>query len=272
MDPFYIELKKLREKNNIDLAEIHNRTKIDITYLEALEEGRFEILPRTYLRLFLRAYVTEIGGDTKDALNQLDHHLSSVEGIEITPESTAPEQPDFTESDIIAPSRKPPKKMVSDIVKGGALIIVVLFAIFIIKNISNKESEAIGGQPTLRVDETVDAVTNEELIFDYTRLAEWNESFDAEPPFFIRIMSDNNLWYQLIVDETDTLSGVLAHGRDISTQFGTSVNLLTNSAEGVSVKINGIAVQNMGTHPDPVELTFETDPNRVNIIHYTPNK
>ena len=53
MELFYNDLKKLREDNNIELVEIHNRTKIDLKYLEAIEEGEFDILPRTYMRLFL---------------------------------------------------------------------------------------------------------------------------------------------------------------------------------------------------------------------------
>ncbi len=273
MEPFYQELKNLREENNIDLAEIHNRTKIDMRYLEAIEEGKFEILPRTYMRLFLRAYVTEIGGDTKDALNQLDHHLSQVEGIEIPDAVTAPDQPEFSESEqnlLVNP--RPPKKLTSDIIKASALIIVVLVVIFVIKKMSSVESEAVGGTATLRVAETVNPVTDEDLIFNYTQLATWNETFDTEPPFMLRLATQKNVWYRLIVDQTDTLSGVLAHDRELLQEFATQVNLLTNSAEGVSVAINGISIDHMGAHLFPAEVTFDTNPNRINIIHHTPNQ
>ena len=273
MELFYHDLKKLREDNNIDLAEIHNRTKIDLKYLEAIEEGQFDIMPRTYMRLFLRAYVTEIGGDTKDALNQLDHHLSQVEGIEITPEATAPEEPEFSGGDPVLPiPSKTPRKMISDYYKGALLIIVVLFAIFVIKKISSDESEAIGGPVTLRAAESVEPVTNEDLIFNYNRLAVWDQTFDAEAPFTIKVIAQENTWYRMIIDESDTLAGVLGGNRDLTQEFTGRVDLRTNSAKNVSVQINGIAVQNMGAHSHPVELTFLTDPNRVNIIHYTPNQ
>ena len=273
MESFYDDLKKLREENNIDLAEIHNRTKIDIKYLEAIEEGNLEILPRTYMRLFLRAYVTEIGGETKDALNQLDHHLSLLEGIEIPETAAAPEEPDYTGgSPVIPVSSKPPKKMRSDYLKGGILIVIVLFAIFIIKQISSDQSVAVGGPATLRVDESIDPITTENLIFNYTRAVEWNETFAAEPPYILQLNSVKNIWYQMIVDNADTLSGVLVRDRDLTWEFTNRFDLRTNSAQGVTVQINGVAVQNLGTHPHPVELIFETDPNRVNIIHYSPNQ
>ena len=52
MAQFYKELKDLRESRGISLEEIHERTKINIPYLKAIEEGDFTILPVPYLRLF----------------------------------------------------------------------------------------------------------------------------------------------------------------------------------------------------------------------------
>ena len=63
MASFYIELKELRKSKEISLDQIHQRTKINMRYLEAIEAGNFDILPIPYLRLFLRAYAKEIGGD-----------------------------------------------------------------------------------------------------------------------------------------------------------------------------------------------------------------
>ena len=61
---FYKELKELRDSRGISLEEIHERTKINIKYLNGIENGNFEILPVPYVRLFLRAYTEEIGGNS----------------------------------------------------------------------------------------------------------------------------------------------------------------------------------------------------------------
>ena len=50
-------------------------------YLRAIEAGEFEILPIPYLRLFLRAYAKEIGGDANNALEQLDSFLGTPKKI-----------------------------------------------------------------------------------------------------------------------------------------------------------------------------------------------
>ncbi|MFQ6674507.1 MAG: helix-turn-helix domain-containing protein, partial [Fidelibacterota bacterium] len=78
MLPFYTELKNLREKQGIDLQEVANRTKINMSYLEDVEKGDFSFLLHVYVRLFLRAYAVEIGADPDDALNQLEIHLSNT--------------------------------------------------------------------------------------------------------------------------------------------------------------------------------------------------
>ena len=77
MASFFIELKELRKSKEICLDHIHQRTKINMRYLRAIEAGEFEILPIPYLRLFLRAYAKEIGGDANNALEQLDSFLGT---------------------------------------------------------------------------------------------------------------------------------------------------------------------------------------------------
>jgi len=72
MNDLHKKLKSLRRERKIDLEAIEKRTKIDIKYLKAIENGKFEILPSTYIRLFLKAYCVEIGADPVDAMRQMD--------------------------------------------------------------------------------------------------------------------------------------------------------------------------------------------------------
>ena len=77
MAQFYKELKELRESREISLEEISERTKINVQYLIAIEEGDFSDIETPYLRLFLRAYAEEIGGDSQRALEQLDSFMGT---------------------------------------------------------------------------------------------------------------------------------------------------------------------------------------------------
>ena len=78
MAQFYKELKELRISKEISLEDLQSKTKINIRYLEAIESGKFEVLPTPYLRLFIRAYALEIGGDAERALEQLDSFVGTA--------------------------------------------------------------------------------------------------------------------------------------------------------------------------------------------------
>jgi len=63
-------LKHQREMRGISLREIANVTKINIRYLEALEDSRFSILPAPFFaRSFLRQYASYVGLDPDAVVN-----------------------------------------------------------------------------------------------------------------------------------------------------------------------------------------------------------
>jgi len=72
MDAPFAELKAQREALGLSLEDIFQYTRINPAYLEALETGRFDVLPETYIRLFLRKYAQEIGLDPTEMLGRYD--------------------------------------------------------------------------------------------------------------------------------------------------------------------------------------------------------
>tara|TARA_Y100000991_G_scaffold96301_1_gene72605 strand:+ start:1169 stop:1978 length:810 start_codon:yes stop_codon:yes gene_type:complete len=73
---FYNKYKKFRIENNIDLKDVSKRTKIDLKYLQAIERGKFAEIPPVYVKLFFKAYISEIGVDIDEALSELDSFLN----------------------------------------------------------------------------------------------------------------------------------------------------------------------------------------------------
>ena len=73
---FYNKYKKFRIENNIDLKDVSKRTKIDLKYLQAIERGKFAEIPTVYVKLFFKAYISEIGVDIDEALLELDSFLN----------------------------------------------------------------------------------------------------------------------------------------------------------------------------------------------------
>lgn len=74
MNPFSEELRKAREARQLTLADIAQQTRIHIKYLQAIEQGTFDVLPQTYVRAFIKAYADTVGLNAADALRRYDIH------------------------------------------------------------------------------------------------------------------------------------------------------------------------------------------------------
>ena len=130
MAQFYKELKDLRESRGISLEEISERTKINISYLNAIESGSFSEIETPYLRLFLRAYAEEIGGDSQRSLEQLDSFLGTNRPKVVSAQMNDDDD-DELDIDYSQSFSFPGKKLRQDYIIGGVLSLVLLFAIAI---------------------------------------------------------------------------------------------------------------------------------------------
>ena len=67
---FTDELKKHREKAGISLQNVAAKTRIDIKFLEALEDGNFNFLPDIYVKAFIKQYAKVVGLDEDETLQK----------------------------------------------------------------------------------------------------------------------------------------------------------------------------------------------------------
>ncbi|MBI4169218.1 MAG: DUF4115 domain-containing protein [Acidobacteria bacterium] len=80
MASFGETLKRERELREISLRQVSEATKINIRYLEALEQNRFNVLPGgLFNKGFIRAYATYIGIDGETMVNSYLHEVAARE-------------------------------------------------------------------------------------------------------------------------------------------------------------------------------------------------
>ena len=274
MSEFYTELKELRESQNIDLDEIHSRTKINMEYLLALENGQFDVLPLPYIRLFLRAYVTEIGGDGDKALQQLDIFLGRKVGKK-APKKTEQNDLKIPSSGQItkAPAQsRPPTKVRQDLIKGGVLLIVFLFAIFIIKKISDEKSSATIQNGEIVLAENPDAVTDLQLVNDYVEAVSHTVAMAVNPPLTLKIVTTDRIWYSMTADSSDAQAGILPIGEEKSLTFENQIHVRLNQTAGTTLYINGIKVEEIGNFNHPADVQFYADQSTITVKHYIPQR
>ena len=72
LESFGEELRRLREQKEMSLAAISEATRISEKMLEAIEAGKFSVLPQTYIRAFLRAYARVLEVNPEEILKRYD--------------------------------------------------------------------------------------------------------------------------------------------------------------------------------------------------------
>jgi cytoskeletal protein RodZ len=81
MNTFSDELRKERVSKDISLSDIAKKTHINVKYLEAIEQGSFDILPQTYVRAFIREYALMVGLSPGAVLKKFDVMVSGKYSI-----------------------------------------------------------------------------------------------------------------------------------------------------------------------------------------------
>ncbi|MEE9166500.1 MAG: helix-turn-helix transcriptional regulator [Candidatus Neomarinimicrobiota bacterium] len=252
--PFYTELKSIRQEQEIDLSEVANRTKINMSYLESLESGDFSFLPTVYIRLFLRAYAVEIGANAQDSLKQLDIHLAKTEEMPQPQPATVEDHDGEEDEETYAVSRKTPFQIRSDILKVVVLVAIVLFAIFIIRRIITEEPMAPA------------EVTDARLEATYTRELS-QETIAAEPPYRFTLRATAPLWCKYSLDNAEYQSETLDDGEDIRPEFQSGFQLRADPSSSVELVINDHPVIFDATSHH-VDFTFQSRNGELTITHY----
>ena len=273
MSDLHKRLKALRREQKIDLAAIEKRTKINLEYLKAIESGKFEVLPSTYIRLFLKAYCVEIGADPVDAMRQMEILLGAKEpdSIPITAEEIPVEEKGEPDENIetIAMDH-PPHEMRSDWVKGVTMIVLLIFSIYIVKQIvSDQPPQASGNNAVL--ESTVEPITDFELINDYVLDKTNTGSLVVDPPYQAKIVARKaQVWFRTETDSALPIENILHNGQQDNFRFVKRFDILINPTNNVDLYWSGQLVPYLEPTPHPAKITLDGSVKTVTIQHYVP--
>ena len=273
MAQFYKELKELRLSKEINLEELESRTKINIKYLEAIEEGDFEILPIPYLRLFIRAYASEIGGDSERALEQLDSFIGHSKPIvktknlrdDIKDEIQISKKLNF--SDLFSNSNI---KLRKDIITVSILSLLFIFSIIIIKKLSNETAPepVITNEQNIR---KVELISEELLITNFTEDKFIEESLSIEPPFFLTLLSGSDIGVSIEQDTLDQYVKYLNPGTELNLEgFISKAELLFTNTTKLRIRLNGVELDPIKNYPYPLRLIIRSSPSSFTAKLYKP--
>ena len=142
LDRFAEQLRKARLKKGASLQQIAAITRIDIKFLEALDNGNFGFLPDLYIKAFIKQYAKAVDLDEQETLKKYEDALAGKYIEEEEPKSLLEQKVEIshtqqqTESEKQTPifngSEPPPKPEVKSADYQKALKVSIYIAGFIL--------------------------------------------------------------------------------------------------------------------------------------------
>jgi len=220
LDKFAEELRKAREDNDITLQQMAAKTRIDIKFLEAIDNGNFSFLPSIYVRAFIKQYAKTVGLDEEEAIKNYEAAkqgklAEKVDAEEIKEEKKEKEETverpihespkkqtkplqtftDVAETQTEDDSGKKKMAMMTGIGAVGAVIVAILIYIIFFQDssqiiVEEKPYEEVLEESTQRyveeekVDETTTAENTDSLILMI-------KNTDSRDTSWVLVISDN---------------------------------------------------------------------------------
>ncbi|MFH1198249.1 MAG: RodZ domain-containing protein [bacterium] len=145
---FANELAAKRKKEGLSLQQIHQKTRIEIKFLESIEKANFDIMPELYMRAFIKEYSETIGLKADDTMKKYDLAKSGKTQEDIVSQPVEQEQIKPKPAIQFDALHAEPKEVASKVVmnknfvyaiSSGVIIILSVFVYMVFFNNSSRE-------------------------------------------------------------------------------------------------------------------------------------
>ena len=209
------KLRKLRVDAGIQISDLAVRTRISARHIQALEEGRLDLLPGPFFaRGFIRSICAELGQDPRPYLEA----VTALQDEEKVEEENGLEGPGS-------------RKTIPLLFTAGILVILVMGGIWLYGTGGEKTPEEISPEPVPGSAEPASAP--EPLVVPEAPLAEPLEELD------LVIRAIERTWLRIQTDSSDPWETTLKTGDEIRLKGMERISLFIGNAGGILFELNG---------------------------------
>jgi len=248
-------LRYHREQNKLDLVNVAEALKVKLDYLQAMEQGRFDLLPSGfYRRSFLKAYAEYLKLDVDQMLRVLDEQevgpkrseaepitMPKISHVEIPPEEKVQKQASVQGlgPPVRPPARGTPAGFAFSVFFG--LVIGAACLVFLFKGGEGEYQEAAVGLSLAEVESLEVTPEPPDTMELFMRLLD--EKIGIAPELILRIEAGGRSWIRVTSDGVELYVGFIS--QNMSTEFkakeSLSINLGVN--EGIRAFLNGFEMR-----------------------------
>lgn len=241
-------LKRVRKVCGYSLEDVARVTKINLHYLEAIENDEFSKLPgETFLKGFLRSYARFLGIKEKEIIGRLKEG-KKTEPVAHEALKTESYVSSSGESDRRGEGKSFIQKNIRIILPLGVgafalLIIIMLFG-------GGRDTPTIQSSKEVRVEETVPPVPAAPA--EITSEAVVPPGTGSVEPVLLKVSAKELTWIQVNLDGGEVKEALMRPGEVVSWTGVDKITVTLGNAGGVDVEVNGKAQEPFGKRGEVV--------------------
>lgn len=221
MNPISEQLRTARESKHLSINDVAALTHINRRYITALETGKFELIPKAYLRSFIRTYAKEVDLSADAIFLMKENETSEIQEQLFSPpvEQVAAVIAEKTGTEKIFSSRK--KMIRQDIIKGAVLFSVLIGFVFLVTQFNASE----------RASKT-EKIPFEEVIKENERIANQKDSLR------LSATASDSVWLIVKTDGKQTTKSILGKNERTTWSAKQKFSITASDAGKVSFTLN----------------------------------
>ena len=274
---FAAELKSIREEQGLTIENLYAKTRIEIKYLQAIEEARFDIIADVYMRSFVKSYIKTLDLDEAVYLKRYDNAKIGVDikGDEKIEESVTeiPEIIDEPVEKITTPINKlkkstyntPDNESYNTNMKRNFNIVIYIFLTIVVGLIIAIVLLVRSSKSEIVIEKSFEAV-NKEQEERYSVKEELRDSSFAymNGKINVKLRAGEMSWFKIKVDSNDPFELLLRKGKDSLIVADKVIELNIGNSLGIELYINNVKVNIPG--PKTRVKNIRIDPSGINEI------
>lgn len=263
---FAEELKSLREEKQISLQQIAAKTRIDIKFLRAIEDGNFEVLPEIYVRAFIREYCSIVEISSLEFLNKFELAKKGKTAEDAAAESAGEKlssgsQEVKTEFDASAElrsgeSKTPHAKFSLNKVQlyslSAAAAVIILIAIYFVF--------LKGSSPDIIAEKSYDELlgsSQERYQMPADSIGQSNTA--AGDSLILKIEATDTVWLKSLADNSVQKEFLLKPKASVEIKALSSFNLVVGNAGGIKLNLNNRQIDSVGKRGEVKSILLSRD-------------
>lgn len=280
------ELKTAREKNQMSLAQLANKSKIDIKFLEAIEHGDFDFLPELYVKAFVKSYARVVGLNENKISKKFDAAKRGIPYVEEEPTLheiirdaaenkkpdtilTAPKvhtvktQREIKRSDVsvtfdavgsgVTPQDGSAEIKKRNLIIGGSILgAVFLFALVYLLFIHKSTEDIVVEKPIEEV------IQQSQRFIDETDVVESDKlGIAAADSLYLTINVSDTSWIKVSVDDHSSEEFILLPNSQKSIKAGNNYKMVLGNSGAVKLQLNNKSLPFSGKSKVPLSVTVD---------------